>query len=98
MGNATPFALTCTSTGSPPTNIVWKKDGSIIAIDGSVFKLTQTILDRKSSTYESILMIDKQYVELLGVFTCTVYNSFGVSETETITLEGTFTVFLSNKN
>ncbi len=53
-----------------------------------MFKLTQTILDRKSSTYESVLTIDTQYGELLGVFTCTIYNSFGVSETESIILEG----------
>ncbi len=87
-GNASPFALTCTSTGSPPTNVVWKKDGSIIAIDGTAFTLTSTVVNRKTSTYKNILTIAKEYVNLLGEFSCAVHNTIGRSTTEIKSLEG----------
>ena len=87
-GYPAPFILTCTSTGSPPTTIMWQKDGHNITVDGSKFKLARSIVNRRASIYDNILTIDDEYANLLGTFSCRVENEFGSSYTKTVDAVG----------
>ena len=82
------FSLTCTSTYSPPTTVVWTKNREVITVDGDVYKTTQTVTDRVSSTYENVLAIDDDYANVFGTYSCTVGNSIGKSRPANMTLKG----------
>ena len=72
-------ALTCISTGSPPTRVVWMKDGSYLTTDGSSlhYSLSQTITNRSSSTYFNVLRVRQSAPGVAGTYTCKVSNDLG---------------------
>ena len=62
--DASSRTLTCTSTGSPATNVTWTKDGvtltmdgDTLTVDGLTYSMTQTVTVRGSSTYENVLTL-----------------------------------------
>eukprot|EP00731_Ephydatia_muelleri_P018864 Em0011g904a len=58
------FQLTCTSTSSPPTDVLWTTNGSPVSTTSS-----QIVTDRPTSTYNNTLTVTgKAY----GMYTCTV--------------------------
>ena len=70
--------LTCISTGSPATNVTWMRDGQPLTIDGSTYQLTQTVANRRLSTYENVLSIDLGIADIIGsIYNCTVMNALG---------------------
>ncbi len=87
-GSASPFAFTCTSTGSPPTTIIWTKDNKEIAVDGTMFKLSCTVVNRTTATFKNVLTVDDEFVDMIGNYSCSVVNVFGRSEFKTIHLKG----------
>ena len=66
--------LTCVSTGSPATNVTWRRNGQPLTIDGSLYQLTQTVTNRSLSTYENVLTISD--IDRCS-YTCTVTNALG---------------------
>ena len=82
------FKLVCVSTGSPPTNVIWTKDNSTLHIDGATYKMTQTVTNRTSSTYENVLIIEDSIDSLPGEYSCAVANVFGISNKEITTGKG----------
>ena len=52
--------LTCTSTDSPATNVTWTKEGNTLTVDGTTYNMTQTVIDRRTSTYENVLTLLQQ--------------------------------------
>ena len=86
--------LTCISTGSPPTRVVWMKDGSNLTTDGSSphYCLSQTVTDRAASTYSNVLTV-KQLAPggVPGTYTCTVSNELN-SDSRTEIAVGEFDV------
>eukprot|EP00731_Ephydatia_muelleri_P018991 Em0011g1031a len=58
------FQLTCTSTSSPPTDVLWTTDGSPVSNTFS-----QILTDRPTSTYNNILTVTGR---AYGMYTCTV--------------------------
>ena len=73
--------LTCVSTGSPPTTVSWSKDGYKLTVDGTTYRMTQTVEDRTTSTYENVLALSGDDT---GVYKCTVVSALGTSSAETI--------------
>ena len=73
--------LTCVSTGSPATTVSWTKDGDKLTVDGTTYRMTQTVEDRTTSTYENVLALSGDDA---GVYKCTVVNALGASTAETI--------------
>ena len=68
--------LTCTSTRSPATTVAWLRDGQPLTVDGSTYQLTQTVSNRRESTYENVLTIHDQLDRVIGdSYSCIVTNS-----------------------
>ena len=84
--------LSCVSTGSPPTTVTWRlrngdnlimRDGGIVpSMDNTVsYQMTQIITDRRASTYNNILTIDKTLTSIKEFqgYECIVTNTIGSS-------------------
>ena len=81
------LALTCPSTGSPATTVTWTKDGATLTVDGATYSMTQTVTDRRTSTYENVLTISSDATSIVGDYTCTVSNALG-SDSVNFTVRG----------
>ncbi len=80
------FTITCISTTSPATTVIWMKDGNNLAMDGA-YQLTQVMTNRRSSIYNNILTSIGHPDTFPGNYTCAVYNTLGNS-TESIEIQG----------
>ena len=70
--------LTCISTGSPATNVIWMRDGQPLILNGSTYQLTQTVADRRLSTYKNVLIINRATSDIIGnTYNCTIINALG---------------------
>ncbi len=73
------FTLTCISSTSPPTNVVWTKDGTTLTMDGAPYQHSQVMTDRYYSMYSNILTSTEDPDIAAGTYTCTVSNRLGSS-------------------
>ena len=64
--------LTCVSTGSPPTNVSWIKDGVPLTSD---YIISQNVTERRASTYDNVLTVRPEGAA--GTYNCTVSNVLG---------------------
>lgn len=85
--SGTVFTLNCTSTGSPPTNLTWTKDGQVIASDDN-YEVIQVLRDGVSTTYDNILKVHSQLSEIIGTYTCIIENSVSIPVERTLTIGG----------
>ena len=85
--NGTSFTLNCTSTGSPASTVMWTKDGTLLQISHS-YQTTQIMADGDSATYYNLLTVFSEPEYLLGTYGCSVLNTVGVSNVETVSIEG----------
>ena len=90
--------LTCISTGSPATIVTWMREGEELTIDGTVYTATQTVTNRRESTYENVLTSNVMKFTA-GVYSCRVENALGISEPMSLKIVGKFTgdAFIGNK-
>ena len=79
--------LTCTSTDSPATTVTWTKDGAILTVDGQIYSMAQTVTDRRTSTYENVLILPASG-DISGTYSCQVGNALGDSNTATVDITG----------
>ena len=79
--------LTCTSTGSPATTVTWTKGGATLTVDGTTYSMTQTVTDRRTSTYENVLTFPTTG-DITGTYGCQVGNALGDSVTKSVNVEG----------
>ena len=69
-------ALSCTSTGGPPTTVNWMKNGDPLNVSGTTYVQTQEVIDTNSSIYITTLFINvPDQNEVVGNYTCGVNNS-----------------------
>ena len=61
------FQLTCVTTSSPPTTVLWTLNGS--PVNGSNYTSSQIVVDRPKSTYNNTLTVTGR---VSGMYTCTV--------------------------
>eukprot|EP00731_Ephydatia_muelleri_P025263 Em0017g346a len=62
------FQLTCTSTGSPPTDVLWTINGSAVTLINSTTQ-SQVVINRATSTYNNTLTVTGR---AYGMYTCNV--------------------------
>ena len=89
LGGDIPFQLSCFSQDSPPTEVIWEKDGQRIHLNGSKdgYRMTQVVMDRLTSSYVSSLTMDGMLDDVVGEYSCTVVNSLGSSNTTNTTIK-----------
>ena len=80
--------LTCTSTGGPPTNVTWKRDGAVITLNAT-HQQTKRLVDPVDGTYQTVLTIDPSVgqSDIVGTYNCTVENVRGGSS-QTVVVQG----------
>ena len=81
--------LTCTSTGSPATNVTFMRDGTTVGplrggeskvFDGVTYQLTQMVTNRAQSTYQNVLTINQPLSDIVGsTFRCSFENTLGTA-------------------
>ena len=60
----------------------------MLITDGIIYSLTQTLVDRVTSTYNNTLTIEASFVDTIGEYSCNVTNSIGTSSAEEIEIKG----------
>lgn len=70
--------IECYTINSPPTKVIWKKNGDIIDVEMDKYTALQVVIDRRNSHYQNILMI-RDVLDIMGnfTFTCEIENSAG---------------------
>ena len=86
---AAAFTLNCSSSGSPPTNVTWVKDGERLEANGT-FATTQYLRDGVTSRYDSLLAVSLPPSQVVGTYTCSVENSVSAASEETLSIQGQF--------
>ena len=72
-------SLECLTQYSPPTNVIWLRDGVRVHVDGERYEMIQSVIERQSySRYNSTLLI-RDAADLAGdhTYTCSITNSVG---------------------
>ena len=64
--------LTCTSTGSPPTTVTWRKNG--VPVDLFLYEQSKRLVDAVEATYQNVLF-NENVTNFVGTFTCEVSNA-----------------------
>ena len=85
--SADDFSLNCSSTGSPPTNITWTKDGETVTMNEN-FTAIQYLRDGVTARYDNILIISLPPAEVIGTYTCSIHNLVSVPSEETLVIQG----------
>ena len=70
------LTLNIRTTGLPPTNIIWYKNGEIIDIDGDMFRLSQRVAIYSSTNYDNTLMIRGNPEDMIGRYTCRIGSKY----------------------
>lgn len=66
---------------------MWMNNNEEITVDRTMF--TQTVTDRITATFDSVLTVGDRHTDMMGNYSCFVENVFGMSKSKTITMEGT---------
>lgn len=82
------FALNCTSSGSPATYVMWRKDGVILS-ESTTYRMSQIFYSGTASTYFSLLEVTAGPYAVTGDYSCEVSNSGG-NATRNVTFRGKF--------
>ena len=76
--------LTCTSTGGPPTTVVWKKNN--VPVNMSIYQQSQRLVNAETATYKNVLF-SNDITNFMGPFTCEISNA-RVTVHESVELNG----------
>jgi hypothetical protein len=74
------YMIKCTTSGTPPTRITWRRNGVGIDRNDGTYKQTQSLINRTKTEYHNVLMVDGSFEDAIGSYSCTVDNSHGTSE------------------
>ena len=80
--------LTCDSYNTPPTQVVWEKDGEVIPSNSTFYQFSQKLVNRTTAAYRNTLTMNATFEEVVGEYACTVVNSIGSSKRQTKTIKG----------
>ena len=82
------FSLNCSSSGSPPTNVTWTKDGDVVAYSEN-FTTIQYLRDGVMAKYDNALVsFTLEPSEVVGTYVCSIENSVSAPSEATLTIQG----------
>ena len=88
--SAAVFSVNCSSSGSPPTNVTWMKDGEIVTYSDN-FTTNQYLRDGVMAVYDNILMSSLlQPSQVIGTYTCSIDNLVSPPSETTLTIQGQY--------
>ena len=87
--------LTCVSYGSPPTQVMWERDGERIYQNDTNYQFSQILVERTSSTYNNTLTINGTIEDVVGEYSCTVSNTLGSSNKLTKIFQGILVAYIA---
>ena len=92
------YTITCTSTGAPPTDVVWMRN-DLDVTNSDKYIPSQRIVDRASATYDNVLTIKGSYEDAVGDYICNISNYLSYTSTKK-TVDGncweSFTTLISS--
>ena len=73
--------VVCYTMNSPPTTVVWKRDGKIIDVGADEFATLQIVVDHRNSHYRNVLVITDVF-DIMGniTYTCEIENMIGSTD------------------
>lgn len=80
--------LTCNTTGSPPTVIMWTKNGQQLPRNRNGYRMQEVLVDGRTATFANTLSIDLPPDDLVGTYSCSVLNAISMSNTEDVHIQG----------
>ena len=84
------FSVTCSSSGSPPTNVTWTKDGEILTLTDN-FTTNQYLRDGAMAVYDNILMSSVlEPSQVIGTYACSIDNLISPPAEATLTIQGQY--------
>lgn len=82
------FSVNCSSSGSPPTNVTWMKNGEIVTFLDN-FTTNQYLRDGVMAVYDNILTSSLlQPSQVIGTYTCSIDNLVSPPTEATLTIQG----------
>ena len=87
-----PYTVTCNSTGSPATKVIWTFNGKQMSSksETGLYKTSKKLVDRHTSSYVNTITIDGSLEDVVGVYSCRVENELGSSNVTTKEIKGEF--------
>lgn len=85
--------ILCHTGNTPPTNIVWMRNGEVLDIDGITYDSLRIVVNRVHSHYMNILVVN-EVINIIGslTFTCNISNQYGSTSFNIVTkLSGIYT-------
>ena len=82
------YTITCTTTGAPPTDVVWMRN-KVDVTNRNKYVPSQRIIDRASSTYDNVLTIKGSYEDAVGDYSCNISNYLSNTSTQK-TIDGNY--------
>ena len=86
--------LSCVSYNSPPTNVIWERDGKRI---NTSYQSSQMLMNRTTSAYKNTLTINAAPEDVIGEYSFIVLNDLGNSDKCTRVIKGKEHYMDSNK-
>ena len=80
--------LSCLTTGIPPTEVTWQKDGWHMTINDSTTEMVKYITTYYNSSYTTSLSLFSDIDSTTGSYTCTAGNRLGTRSSQTLTIKG----------
>ena len=72
----------CLTSSSPPTTVVWSRDGVKVPVDGVKYETHQSVIDRRNSYYRNLLIVrDTIGITHRPTYICSVTNVAGSATT-----------------
>ena len=62
------------------------RNGEELTIDETMYTVTQTVTNRRNSTYENVLTLTVVNAATAGMYSCTVTNVLNVSESMSVNI------------
>ena len=94
MNDAGLYVIKCTTSGSPPTTVIWTRNSVIIDRNDGMYKPTQALVNRTGTVYENTLIVDGSFEDAIGDYSCTAENSLGISKTVNRTIKCNIIFFI----